>query len=39
MQRHALLPRILQHHLGIVLMLYNGEQGGVLKGNCVACLL
>ena len=39
MQRHTLLPRILQRHLGIALMPHDGELGGVLKDDHVACLL
>ena len=35
----AFLPRILHLHLSIVLMSDDVELGGVLKDDCVACLL
>ena len=35
----AFLPRVLYHHLGIVLVADDAELGGVLKDDGVACLL
>jgi hypothetical protein len=35
----AFLPRVLHLHFGIVLMADDAELGGVLKDDCVACLL
>jgi hypothetical protein len=35
----AFFPRILHHHLGIVLMADDAELGGVLKDDRIASLL
>jgi hypothetical protein len=35
----AFLPRVLHHHLGIVLVADDAELGSVFKDDSVACLL
>jgi hypothetical protein len=35
----AFLPRVLHHHLGIVLVTDDAELGGVFKRDSISCLL